>query len=325
MAGILCLQWLREFGRNANVPHRENVALHHMHYEGMKEWHVFRTLNALPILLIAALLLFFAGFVEFLWEVDSVGAILLTTVVAIAFVFILTTALLPTLQCLYICIFPNARFTQCPYKSPQAWMFQWMLQKFVGLLSYFAESWCKSTGEVPEGERFTIFRDLSKVQNWRDYDHFLRRRRDTTDKRHTLDVGYGLAWVGETFVQHQKLVDAVCRCLRDLDPRVALEASLARMSPRRAESVRQVQSKRPPRDATHPRRSKVSFDQDLILSHALEHFAEKIEQAHMSPSLLQQRVDLFLKINEVEGVDFDVECPVNHNNVTMVNQGVIFH
>ncbi|KAF9450744.1 hypothetical protein P691DRAFT_638662, partial [Macrolepiota fuliginosa MF-IS2] len=123
MAGILCLQWIREYGRNANVPHREDVALHYMRYEGMKKWHVFKVLSALPVLLITALLLFFAGFIEVLWEVDTVAAILVTIVVGIAFLFILMTTLLPTLQCLWICAFPGTDFSQCPYKSPQSWIF----------------------------------------------------------------------------------------------------------------------------------------------------------------------------------------------------------
>ncbi len=318
MAGILCLQWLREFGRDANVPHREDVGLHYMRYEGMKKWHVFKILSALPLLLITALVLFFAGLVEVLWEVDKVAAILVTIMVGVAFAFILMTTLLPTLQCLYICIFPSARFTQCPYKSPQAWT----LQKSVGLLAYFVSRLNSADGKTDPPKTFS---DLFRIQSWPDYDCFLRRRRDVINESSgTLDVGCGLAWIGENFVQHQKLVDAVCQCLRDLEPRVALEASLAWMSRRRAKSVRRVRQLQPKKVNPGPDSPQIqrSLTQDLVLSHTLEHFSEKIEQAHMSPTLRQQRLDLFLKINEGEGLNHELECPVNSSNVALVSQGV---
>lgn len=313
MAGILCLQWIREYGRNANVPHREDVALHHMHYEGMKKWHVFTILRALPLLLIAALLLFFAGFIEVLWEVDKVAAILVVIVVGIAFFFILMTTLLPTLQCLWICVFPGTDFSQCPYKSPQAWIFH----KSVTLLSYFVHRLIRPQCKAGHSNSFS---DLLKIQHWQDYDQFLRKHRDTFAKVKLRDVGRGIAGIGEMFVQHQRVVEAVCRCLRDLKPEVALDASLASLNPRRVASVHErIIANR----FVSPMKKK-EYVHDLIVAHTLEHFAEKMEQGHMSPALLQQRLDLFLKINEGGWLDQDLECPVNRNNVTLVSRGMCF-
>lgn len=196
-----------------------------------------------------------------------------------------------------------------------------MFQRSVGLLSYLVFRW-KSTWASSKGDPPKYFPDLFRIQGWPDYDRFLRGRRDEINKRKgTLDVGCGLAWIGQTFVQHQKLVDAVCRCLRDIEPQVALEAVLSRMNHRRADSVRRVQRKKSNsgQDSPQVRRT---LTQDLIVSHALEHFSEKIEQAHMSAALLQQRLNLFLKINEGRGISHEVECPVNENNVALINRGV---
>lgn len=320
MVGILCLQWIRAYRRNATVPHREDVALHHMRYEGMKKWQVFKILSTLPLLLIAALLLFFLGFIEVLWEVDKIAAVLVCIVVGIAFSFILSTAVLPTFQCLYILTFPQARFTQCPYKSPQAWMFH----KLVAFISYLVHR-LKSGSSEPTTESPSKFSDLFRVQSWLEYDSFLRRRRDNQAKDGIQDVGRGLAWIGDTFVQHQEVVEAVCRCLRDLDPQVALEATLARMDPRRAELARQVRGRTcaPTKRVVYTRRrTQSSIMRDRVVVYALEHFAEKIEKRHMSPNLLCQQLDLFLKINGEDGMDESVECPVNRHNVTMIRRGM---
>ncbi|KAF9450743.1 hypothetical protein P691DRAFT_700655 [Macrolepiota fuliginosa MF-IS2] len=316
MTGILCLQWIREYSRNANVSHREDVALHHMHYEGMKKWQVFKILNVLPLLLIAALLLFFIGFIELLWEVDKTAAILICIVVGIMFFVIFATTVLPTFQCLYACAFPHARFTQCPYKSPQAWMFQ----KVVASISYLVYRIRLGPAPPSTVEPPSKFSDLFKIQTWLDYDQFLRRRRDANGKYGTQDVGRSLAWLGDTFVQHQRLVEAVCQCLRDLDPRIALEASLAWMDRRRANSVRRAIQDRPAPNSPDHRRSQTEITRDLIVSHTLEHFAENMEQGHMSPTLLAQRLELFLKLNEGEGRDPDVECPVNRQNVNLITR-----
>lgn len=145
-------------------------------------------------------------------------------------------------------------------------------------------------------------------------------RRDENKKSTRRDVGGGLAWVGEKYVQHQELVEAVAKCLRDLDPMVALESSLALIDSRRADQVRErVKS------LTGDRRNpQVMAAQDLIVSHALEHMAEKIEQAHMSPNLLRQRLELFLRINEGEGSGAGlVDCPVNGKNVSLIPLGAL--
>lgn len=322
LIGILCNQWIREYSRKANLPHREHIALHHMRYEGMKKGHVFNILRALPLLLIGALVLFFLGFVELLWESDKTGASLVAVVVGITMLFLLVTTILPALQSIYICAFPNIHFAQSPYKSPQSWI----VYRIVSFFSYFILRLQSGSGqrgpERPKGSS-----DMFHSQNWLDYERFLRRRRDAGTKPGARDVGLGLAWIGETFFQHQDVVEAVSRCLRDLNPSIGLEASLARMDCRRAASVRRARDcvqlwlpSTAPRDSELGR-AKIELTRDLIVSHTLEHFAEKIEQKHMDFPLLHQRVALFLRINESEFMDQDVDCPVNRDNASLIRRG----
>ncbi|KAF5353522.1 hypothetical protein D9756_007994 [Leucocoprinus leucothites] len=312
MAGILCLQWIREYERNANVSHREDVALHHMRFEGLRNWQVFKILSALPLLLIAALLLFFAGFIELLWEVDPTAAILVAIVVGVALLFIVLTTVLPAAQSLFVCAVPGQKFSQCPYKSPQAWM----IHKCILLVSRAVQYWGRTSSA---SRKASTSLDLSRIDSWPAYDVFLRRRRDADKKADTRDVGRGLAWVGETFVQHQELVEAVSQCMRDLDPKIALE-SLAQMDISRADRVRdRVGSIQRTNSISESRRNgSIGAAKDLVVSHVLEHLVKKVEQAHMSSSLLRQRLSLFLKINEEGEPTEAVDCPVNLNNVAHI-------
>ena len=67
LVGILCLQWLREFQRDAALPHKDAVALRQMRYEGLIQWHVPGILSILPLLLQLSLVLFFIGLLDLLW------------------------------------------------------------------------------------------------------------------------------------------------------------------------------------------------------------------------------------------------------------------
>lgn len=315
MAGILCLQWIREYGRNANIPHRQHLAIRYMRHEGMKKWQVFKVLSALPLLLLAALLLFFAGLIAILWDVDKGAAILASIVVGIAFLFISTTTILPSFQSLWIIVFPRAQASQCPYKSPQAWISYKLVMSLHRSIRNLVSRCLGRKEETP---------DMFKFRTWLDYDWLLLNHRQEAGAPEAADVGRGLGWIGTTFFQHQRLAEAICQCLRDLDYHVVLEAFLAQMDPRRAEAVRRAQQKLGLHQSPYeePEPSKIEYMQDLIISHTLEHLAANVEQGHMSQVLLSQRVDLFLKINGKSWtMDADIDCPVNRVNVALIDQG----
>lgn len=315
MAGIVCLQWIREYERNANVSHREDVALHYMRYQGLKKWQVLKILSALPLLLIAALVLFFAGFIELLWEADQIAAILVAIVVGLAFLFIILTTIFPALQCLRISRDTETQFTQCPYRSPQAWI----VLKCASVVPHFIHRLTEKRSKSATG-LLARLSDLFRIESWPDIDSFLRRRRELNSTS-VRDDGHSLAWVGVTFAQHQEVVEAVSNCLRDLDPLVSLNSCLARMSLDRAVKVQQLLSS-PSLASRRADSNKTTILQDLIIWHVLEHLAEKISQTHMSSKLLRQRLELFLKINKEVGVCQEViDCPVNRDNVYLIPRG----
>ncbi|KAI3620858.1 hypothetical protein WG66_006300 [Moniliophthora roreri] len=123
--GLLCKQWVREHQRDTHTrTPGEALALRQLRRESFEKWGVSSFLSALPILLEVALLLFFVGVLDLLWNRHHIPfALMLSAGLYFA------TALLPTLT------LPADQWWQmqrrkfdeltyqfiCPYKSPQAW------------------------------------------------------------------------------------------------------------------------------------------------------------------------------------------------------------
>ncbi|KAJ3524923.1 hypothetical protein NM688_g8480 [Phlebia brevispora] len=109
--GLLVKQWLREYMKWDNVlaPPRENVLIRQVRLEAWEKWRVSAIIHSIPALLEVAVVLFYAGMIVFLWTLQRVVAIVITT--AIGFILALTVCsiLLPVF------------FRHCPYKTPTGW------------------------------------------------------------------------------------------------------------------------------------------------------------------------------------------------------------
>lgn len=118
LVGILCKQWLREYLRYENLGGRQSLPIREMRYKGLQAWHVPGIIAFLPLLLQAALVLFFVGILILLWTLQHVVAAIVSIIVGATFIFLIATSLLPVIQW-RLHIFK----TQCAYKSPQSWSF----------------------------------------------------------------------------------------------------------------------------------------------------------------------------------------------------------
>ncbi|KAI3605724.1 hypothetical protein WG66_012026 [Moniliophthora roreri] len=129
--GLLCKQWVREHQRDTTTrTPGEALALRQLRRDSFEKWGVSSFLSALPILLEVALLLFFVGVLDLLWNRHRVPFAICFVAVSLSAGLYFLTALLPTLAV------PrdqtgdiNSRHFDrlsyqfiCPYKSPQAWL-----------------------------------------------------------------------------------------------------------------------------------------------------------------------------------------------------------
>ncbi|KAF8967703.1 hypothetical protein BDZ97DRAFT_1916647 [Flammula alnicola] len=125
LVGIVCLQWLREHqSYPGTLSPEQKFAMLHMRTEAFERWHVRHIFTSLPLLLQAALILFFAGITDFLWSIDHQVVIPVTIFIAITLLFLIMTTVLPTLQAFplhHLQLQVNSEIpVECPYKSPQS-------------------------------------------------------------------------------------------------------------------------------------------------------------------------------------------------------------
>ncbi|ESK85794.1 hypothetical protein Moror_2407 [Moniliophthora roreri MCA 2997] len=129
--GLPCKQWVREHQRDTTTrTPGEALALRQLRRDSFGKWGVLSFLSALPILLEVALLFFFVGVLDLLWNRHRVPFAVCFVAISFSAGLYFLTALLPTLMV------PrdqrddisDRRFNRlsyqfiCPYKSPQAWL-----------------------------------------------------------------------------------------------------------------------------------------------------------------------------------------------------------
>ncbi|KAG6825281.1 hypothetical protein H0H92_004163 [Tricholoma furcatifolium] len=106
LVSMLAKQWLQAYSTNASGSPRQRARQRQSKYMELISWHVLALINSLPLLLHAALLLFFAGIVVLLWSIDR-GATFATLLIVIsAYTFYLASMFLPI-------VYPG-----CPYQHP---------------------------------------------------------------------------------------------------------------------------------------------------------------------------------------------------------------
>ncbi|PPQ76275.1 hypothetical protein CVT26_009712 [Gymnopilus dilepis] len=129
LISIVSLQWLTEHQQYpSSLSYKEKFALLNMRMESLDAWHVPAIFASLPILLQAALTLFFIGLIDFLIASSSPVAIPVSISIGIPFAFSILTTVIPGLQmfifCLPITDRTNNTPQQAPYRSTQARLFR---------------------------------------------------------------------------------------------------------------------------------------------------------------------------------------------------------
>ncbi|KAI0705357.1 hypothetical protein C8Q76DRAFT_696881 [Earliella scabrosa] len=254
--GLLVKQWLREYLAGSSNISRESIRIRQYRYEGLRSWYVPEIILCLPILLQAALALFFVGLLDLLWTLHPIVATVVTAIVAVSMLFAATTSLLPPL------------YADCPYKSPQSWVFcifaQSAKRSAAALASHLYARLYKPVYALPNAyaqanpgaatpDPFASRLDLptslpsrvsEMVRTWlhhlslaRTYSNWKEREKlltETGRRAAALDDAT-LAGADEMFMDDTFLHVVVRPCMRDIAPRAALrcvDRILLRRAPR---------------------------------------------------------------------------------------------
>lgn len=125
---ILGKQWIREFQRDVAVSACDALRIRQARFDALHAWKLPQILAALPVILQAALILFFAGLLVQLWNVDDhTTASSVTAVFGLTVLMVLVTTVVPAHRSKGLL---DKKFT--PFRSPQAWLY------FVGYQQFLA-------------------------------------------------------------------------------------------------------------------------------------------------------------------------------------------
>jgi hypothetical protein len=105
LVSMLAKQWLQVASDISGSP-RSLARQRQRRYMQLQNWHVLVVINALPLLLHAALLLFFAGLIVFLWSGDIAITAPILVIVGLAYAFYIGSMWLSLIN------------PDCPYQHP---------------------------------------------------------------------------------------------------------------------------------------------------------------------------------------------------------------
>ena len=234
LLGTTCLQWIREYERDARLGPKEAAALRQMRFEGLNYWGVPLIISSLPILLQLAVGLFFWGLCEFLWVLNCTVTTINVAAIGVVCFFVLFTVTLPAFQSIFIAK-EGMGGHQVPFKSPQARWFAvvafWWARASVWLLIYWK----------PESKFFkdkqAFLKKLSQTSDWVSFDTAWQSERlvslDGISAQESRDVPRVIAWVARVYVYSQVAIAGVYRTMREMYPSTSIKV-LQSLLPREA-------------------------------------------------------------------------------------------
>ena len=107
--GLTVKQWINEYCNGLSGTSRDTARLRQYRLNGLIKWRVGAIVRALPLLLLLSLALFLAGLLILLWTLHPAVAGVATVLVALLFIFTVSTTILPSIG-----------MYECPYLSPQS-------------------------------------------------------------------------------------------------------------------------------------------------------------------------------------------------------------
>lgn len=232
LLGMLCLQWIREYQHTSEISSKESLALRQIKHRGLVAWKVPHIISCLPVALHVALLSFFGGLLELLWARNRMIAIISLCPIGIVFVILIITTIIPGVQqslhflrtspasigessadgtALSSTTTQQVLFPQCPYKSPQARIFQLFCRI---VLSGVQALW----GKVTIRHRLRPRVEFDAIaRSWGAFDDKWRQRGSTKNQQADQDLAQCFRWMRVHLCQGARGMIPIHKCFGDLD------------------------------------------------------------------------------------------------------------
>jgi len=205
---ILGKQWIREYQKDIAVSPCDAARVRQMRFDALQRWKVPQIMAALPVLLLIALMLFFAGLLVQLWNIsDKTTAAAVLVVVALTVLLIIVTTTVPAWVSLR-----HDHSAFAPFRSPQAWIVLYVVRRL--------QHWYH-----PNDNYLTHILTIERVQNWKathpilnswaEFDlHFLKIERQDWFNHERSSVHCVLRWVADVLRNSSEMEKSLLWCLQ---------------------------------------------------------------------------------------------------------------
>jgi len=205
---ILGKQWIREYQKDISASPCDAARVRQMRFESLQRWKVPQIMAALPVLLLVALMLFFAGLVVQLWNVsDRTAAAAVLVIVALTVLLVIVTTTVPAWVSTRL---DHSMFA--PFRSPQAWIVLYIVRRL--------QHWHHPDDDLDMARRNG---DPSKawksnhpvLSSWAEFDlHFLKIESHRWFEHEISSVHCVLRWVVEVLRNSSEMEKSVIQCLQ---------------------------------------------------------------------------------------------------------------
>ena len=209
---ILGKQWIREYQKDIAVSPCDAARVRQMRFDSLQAWKVPQIMAALPVILLVALMLFFAGLLVQLWTVsDRTTAAAVLVVVALTVLLIIVTTIVPAWVSLR---HDHSVFT--PFRSPQAWVVLYVVRRLQHW--YHPNHNVQYSWKIPEIHRY-IEKDWKAthpiLNSWAEFDlHFLKIESQHWFEHKVSSVHCVLQWVVKVLRNSSEMEKSLFCCLQ---------------------------------------------------------------------------------------------------------------
>jgi len=205
---ILGKQWIREYQKDISVSPCNAARVRQMRYNSLQAWKVPQIMAALPLILLIALMLFFAGLLVQLWNIgDKTTAAAVLVIVALTALLVIITTVVPAWVSLR-----HDHSLFAPFRSPQAWIVLYIVRQL--------QHWYH-----PDDDYLVYIYTVEKVQNWKathpilnswaEFDlHFLKIESQDWFEHKVSSIHCVLQWVAEVLRNSNEMEKSLLWCLQ---------------------------------------------------------------------------------------------------------------
>jgi len=205
---ILGKQWIREYQKDIAVSPFDAARVRQMRYDSLQRWKVPQIMAALPVLLLVALMLFFAGLLVQLWNIsDKTTAAAVLVIVAVIVLLVIFTTVVPAWVSLR-----HDHSAFAPFRSSQAWVVLYIVRRL--------QHWYH-----PNDSYHTDIFTIEAIENWKathpilnswaEFDlHFLKIEPQLWFEHEISSVHCVLRWVAEVLRNSREMEKSLLWCLQ---------------------------------------------------------------------------------------------------------------